>query len=254
MSVRAFQRGFSTLLRAGDTPAADPPGPNAAGLAVYRHAYRARLHGALSDTFARTQAWLGSEPFADAADGYIDARPPTTRNLGDYGEDFPWLLRQRHPQAWEMAELAWLDWQLRRAFDGPDAPPVATDDWGTLDWEHARLRFVPTLRLHQLHSNAAAIWRALAAGESAPPPQRLPAPQPLRVWRRDWSPHFQSMPAEEADALRMAVGGMRFGQLCRTLDAADPTVAGALLGQWLADGVLARVEPAEASVPTTPSP
>ncbi len=179
MGVLAFQRGFSALLRAGAAASANTAGHRheAAGLAVYCHAYRARLHAALAETFARTRQWLGSEPFAGAADQYIDTHPPASRSLGDYGEDFPLLLRQRLPDAWETAELAWLDWQLRRAFDGPDAAPVETGLWAMLDWEHARLGFVPTLRLHELHSNAAAIWRALAAGEPAPEPQRLPAPQ-----------------------------------------------------------------------------
>jgi len=243
MSLLQLQREFAERLRA---PAATPwpdLGANAQpGWAVYRHAYRAQLREALRDTYARTLAGMGEDAFNAAADAYVQAHTPRTRNLGDYGRQFPqWLGEQHSEQPW-LAELAWLDGALRQAFVAADAPPLRPAALASLDWEHAVLRFVPTLRLHYLNTNAAALWRALHEASEPPAPVCLPRPQAVRLWRQDGSPRFASMAPQESAALQWLLAGLPFGQVCTALHSEDPAVAGELLGGWLRDELLSAVE------------
>ena len=86
-------------------------------LAIYHHAYRARLLDTLRDSFGHTRSYLGDEQFDGAARAYIEAHPSCTASLRWYGQGFPAWLRQRWPDDGEIGELAALDRALRAAFD-----------------------------------------------------------------------------------------------------------------------------------------
>jgi hypothetical protein len=214
------------------------------GLEVYHNAYRVRLCDSLRETFERVLLWLGEDRFMAAARAHIESRPPRGWTLGFYGADFPDTLAALHPGNPEIADLARLDWMLSRAFDGGDAntPPNLTD----IDWDTATLCFVPTLAVGTMHSNAGAIWSALSAGERAPDVVTLPAPVPLLVWRQEFVPCFRILEPEEAAALAMMRDGAPFNLLCTALAermGADAGIAsaGAWLGQWLQDGLIADI-------------
>src|SRR6185503_21274999 len=100
-----------------------------------------------------------------------------------YGADFAETLRALHPDDPEIAEIAWLDWRLRRAFEGPDADPVTPEKLGEVDWDRAVLIFLPTLALGEATTNSAAIWGAIAEDQTPPAAQRLPSAAGIRVWR-----------------------------------------------------------------------
>lgn len=245
MSLLALQRRFSGWLR---DPAADADAfldaGQRPGLRVHRHAYRAQLGDALRDTYATTLAWLGDAAFDAAAAGYVARHPPCAWSLGAYGDRFGAYLAARHPERPELADLAWLDLALRRAFDGADAAPVALAALAGVDWEQARLRFVPTLRRRRMRSNAAALWSALSEGRAPPAALRLPAAVAIRVWRKGLSPYFQSMSPLEARMLQQALAGMSFGEVCRRAPGADPAAIGRVLEQWLRDELLEAIAPA----------
>ncbi|MBB4128737.1 hypothetical protein GGR77_004068 [Xanthomonas translucens] len=244
MSLLALQRRFSGWLR---DPAAEADAcldaEQRPGLRVYRHAYRAQLGDALRDTYATTLAWLGEAAFDAAAAGYVTRHPPSAWNLGAYGGRFGAYLAACHPARPELADLAWLDLALRRAFDGTDAAPVTLAALAGVDWERARLRFVPTLRRRRMRSNAAAIWSALSEGRAPPAAVRLPGVA-IRVWRKGLSPYFQSMPPLEARMLRHALAGTPFGEVCRHAPGADAAAIGRVLEQWLRDELLDAIAPA----------
>lgn len=245
MSLLQLQRAFAARLRARQPQPWRELGVDAApGLAVYHHAYRAQLRHCLRDTYAKTLAWMGDADFDAAADAYLQAHPPSARSLGDYGGDFPLLLRERHGAEPWLEELAWLDHALARAFSGPEAPALDLRHLADLDWDRATFRFVPTLRLRHMETNAAALWRALSDSTAPPPPVRLAEPQALRLWRQDGSPRFSTLPSTEAAALQLALAGLPFGPLCNSLGGDDPAVPGQLLGQWLRDGLICAVEQA----------
>ena len=213
---------------------------------VYHYAYRAQLLNCLRDTFDKTWSWLGDDGFEAAARAHIEANPPSAWTLNVYGENFDRTLADLHPADPEIAELAWLEWTLRRAFDGPDADPVDQASLADIDWDQAILYFVPTLKLGLVATNCAALWSALADTETPPAAAHLPAPAAIRVWRQGLSTRFRSIDAIEERALRLARDGADFPELCAVLAAElgedrGSAEIGRVLGSWLQDGLIAAI-------------
>jgi hypothetical protein len=164
-------------------------------------------------------------------------------------DDIP--LDDLYPADLEVGELARLQRVLAEIFTAADCSPVAPGtfnqaDWAQVDWDRAVLQLVPTFAQLPLTTNAAAIWSANRDGAPPPPAASLDVPTQLVLWRNGFTPNFRSLDPAEAAALKQVSGGMTFGALCALLveryGAADgPRLAGAWLGQWLCDGLMARV-------------
>jgi hypothetical protein len=248
MSLLELQRQFRAHLLDDASPIADQlqgDSPDL-GLAVYHHAYRAQLVACLCDTYEKLWAWLGDDAFQAAADRYVAAHPPQSWTLSDYGATFPTRLAELYPDDPEVAELASLDWALRRAFDGEDASPIGAADLAEVDWETARFRFTPTLQVFPIRTNCAAIWNALAIDATPPAATHLTEPAAIRVWRLELAPQFFSMDACEYDALARLQQGASFSELCAHLgetlgeEQAALTI-GQFLGRWLQDGLVIAI-------------
>lgn len=242
MSLREHQRKFAAALFAGTVP----DGTDARGMAVYANNYRGQLVACLRETYGKTVLWLGDDTFDAVASRYIDGHAPSSWTLDAYGESFVQHLERSYPVDDEVAELAWLDWHLRRAFSGSDAEAIEVRDLVADDWDRIELEFVPTLRFRRMRSNAVAIWRALADGVSPPAPQAVDEGIGARVWRQGFSPQFASMTADETACLDLALTGASFGELCallrRTHDAERTTrIAGGCLGAWTAEGMIHKL-------------
>jgi hypothetical protein len=240
MTLRELQRALVGHLLNGDRRISECV-RRPSGLEVYHHAYRTQLIACLRDTYERVWAWLGDDAFDRAATYHVELVAPRSWTLNEYGEEFAATLAGLYPGDPEVSELAWLDWALRRTFDGPDATPVDIAALDGLDWEAAEFRFAPTLCLGAVVTNSAAIWSALAEDRAPPSVALLPARAELIIWRPDLSPRFRTLAPMEAHALKLALAGATFGDICRsraTEMAEDDAVAeaGAMLGQWLRDG------------------
>lgn len=218
-------------------------------LRIYHHAYRMRLVDTLRDSFGHTLRYLGDEWFNEAALAHVEAHPSNHPNLRWYGADFADSLRQRHPDDPDIAELATLDWALRSAFDGADAPVLALADLGAVApeaWAQLVLVLHPTTARLRLQHNTLTIWHTIDQDQVPPAAQALAEPTELLVWRRELSPHFRSLGAFEARALDLVLAGVGFSAVCEQLAAAFPGVdlaveAGALLRRWVDDGLLSAL-------------
>ncbi|MEO5677449.1 MAG: DNA-binding domain-containing protein [Usitatibacter sp.] len=228
-------------------------------LGIYRNAYRARLTEALRDTFGHTATYLGGEAFGHVAGAYIDSHPSTHANLRWFGSQFePWL-RLRHGAVPEAAELAALDWALRRAFDGPDARALVLADLAAVApgaWPGARLGLHPTAELLRMDHNSIVLWHAIDSNLAPPACLRLPEPARVLVWRNHLQPHFRSLGRLEGDAIEMVVAGATFGALCERLAGQFPEVAvaaqvGAMLRRWVEDAMLTVIDTQGADIGQT---
>lgn len=236
MSLDRLQKDFRDyLLDRSDRIAAEVAGD----MAVYHHAYRAQLLGTLRDTFEKSWSWMGDEAFDKAAYAHIEAHPPSSWTLNVYGAGFDRSLAELHPNDPEIAELAWLEWHLRRAFDGPDSDQVDPATFGAIDWDEAVLFPVPTLRVGPITTNCAAIWSALNEETTPPAAELLPVPGAIRVWRQGLSAKFRSIDNSEAEALGLMQQGVGFAEICARLGAEE---IGRLFGTWLQDGLIAAIE------------
>jgi uncharacterized protein (UPF0276 family) len=236
MSLLALQRDFRDHLVDAATPADG-------GLAIYHNAYRVQLTDCLAETFAKTLAWLGGEAFVEAARDHIESTPPHGWTLGDYGNGFDATLASRHPDDPEVAELARIEWMLSRAFEDEDTAALPADAIAKIDWERATLAFVPSLRTLSALTNAGAILSALATTEQPPATEMLPQPATTIVWRQDFTPCFRTIETIEHEAIMTMAAGASFATLCATLvdahgEAEGLSLAGTMLGQWFADGLV----------------
>jgi hypothetical protein len=247
MSLLALQQDFRSWLTTESVNAGARLVAGAApGLSVYLNNYRSSLMSCLAESFEITRAWLGDEAFETAAANHIDRLPPHSWTLDAYALDLPATLARRHPEDPEIAELARLECALSVAFVGPHADAIDPRVLAEIDWDGAALRFVPTLELLDITTNVGAIWSAIAAGEAPPMAQLLPAPACIAIWRNGLTPAFRTLDAGEADALRPMMEGRRFDDLCGDLverhgEQEGLALAGALLGQWLRDGIVREI-------------
>lgn len=248
MSLAELQRDFRNMLV--DAPSnldrwIDETAQN--GLGVYHNAYRVQLADCLRETFEKTLLWLGDDAFTAAAHVHIETTPPHGWTLGVYGEGFDSTLARLYPDDPEVAELAWLDWALSRVFEGPNAPPLDAGALLDVDWDNAVLKLVPTFRLGGACTNSSAIWSALSAEGEPPAAAMLPEPAAMLVWRQQFTPCFRTIELIERDALELISAGATFGALCLALiekcgEEAGVAQAGALLGQWIKDGLIMVIE------------
>ncbi len=228
MTLLADQTRFLAEIAADD----DAP-PSSIGMGIYRNAYRARLISALESGYERTRRWVGEEAFEAAATHYILTMPPSSWTLDAFGAQFPDVLAQLFAGDGEVAELAWLEWQMQQAFAAPDLPELdavrlaaaGLDEDG---WNAVRFSMAAGFTARAVDYDLAALWQGLAPDETAPPAQ----PHQLIVWRQALRPRFRLLDSREYTALALLAGGASLGAVGTKLEQSDGDAA--QLGEWLA--------------------
>ena len=220
-------------------------------LRVYRHAYRARLIGALRDNFGVLPRAMGDEAFEALASAYVDKHPSRHPSIRWFGDRLAEFMRDHadlvpHPA---FIDVARTEWALRTAFDAADAPLLSRETLAALParaWPTLQLRLHPSVQLLQMDWAVEPAWKALQDEAEEP---ELPEPQGqphlLLVWRPVLDTRWRSASsALEAALLDAVQTGEPFGALCERAawavgdEAAAPRVVG-LLQQWVDDGLLA---------------
>jgi hypothetical protein len=239
-----FQDHLLGRCEAPDDLVRHPAGDDSASdrLDIYRNAYAARLVGVLRQDFPGVAA-LAGEGFDDLARAYLARHPSTAPAVRQLGRHFAEFLDRRDPV---LAGMARFEWALAAAFDAPDCAPLTFADLAGLPpdaWTDLRLLFVPSLRRLDLDASVPEAWSAVQEGRALPSPG-CGAAMPWVVWRRDLTPHFRPLAADEATMLDAARNGAGFGVLCQSLcvwhapEAASARAAG-LLRAWLDQALVA---------------
>lgn len=203
-------------------------------LAVYAHAYTARIGNVLAHDYPKLDAIL---PVRGLVGAYLAAHPPAHPSLREVGAPLARFLADRGEPA-HLVDLAGLERARTEAFDGGvDVPPRRRDQLAGLAAEAfaaLALRLVPSARLVTLTSNADDLWDALEDGQPAPPP--APAARTVLVWRRDVTVVHRRLEPDEAALIRTMVGAATsFAAACDLL-VEHPSPAEralALLVRWL---------------------
>lgn len=214
------------------------------GLQIYRNAYRERLLSALETGFERTRQWVGADAFAAAACHYVISRPPNSWTLDAYGADFPAALEGLFAQDGEVAELAWLEWQLQQAFAAPDRPHLTgavlaqaalQDD----DWERLSFVMAAGYAARPIGHDCGGLWQALRRDELAGFILEPIAPGVLVVWRQGLTPHYRTLANDEFTALDCLVRGGSFGAVAASCGEHGAAALGGWFAQWLSEGLFA---------------
>ena len=243
-----------------------------ARLAVYQHAYSARLLGALSDNFAVLVRAMGDSAFDAMGRAYLSAHPSRQASIRWFGHLLPDFMDRDlaadgtlvpHPA---LADLARLDWAMGLAFDAADAATLTPDALAEVPaacWPGLCLKLHPSVQALSLHWAVAPAWHALqrpadadvdadahAFELSLPPPEA--STHTLLVWRRDLGSHWRVLGDGEAALLRAAAAGDDFSALCALAgdlhadEAQAVQAVASALQQWLSDGLFSPPGPAPA--------
>lgn len=253
MNLAALQDSFQELLLDSECKGAEWAEQSKHGISsarrigIYHNAYRVRLADVLYDTFEHTASYIGDEWFERLAYQFVQENTSEHSNIGLYGKRFPQYLADALEHDQEVAELAQMDWTLRRAFDGPDAPVMTREKLETLAAEGIALdKFspVPTLKLCHHAFNTLDIWHAINQDQVPPAVVRLDQPIPFLTWRKGHSPHFRTLSMIEYSALNHLCSGRDLESMGAALSEEFPDADvvnefGILIARWLDDELLA---------------
>lgn len=219
---------------------------HASGFPIYQNNYRAQLVGCLEASFPLVHAWLGDDAFLHASVTHIESHPPYSWTLDAYPAHFGATLTTLYPNNPDLHELAWIELALSDAFVAADAEPVALEALATIDWDTARIRFVPSLEYRHATTNADEIWSALAQDQDVPEAVMLDAPAGLIVWRKDMMSLVHRIDALELEAIEHVQAHGDFAALCDFLvsrlgDDDGIQRAGTMLAAWLSNAMVTAV-------------
>ena len=255
-TVRTLQRRFARLLfdeaeatsfsaevRSDELASAEER------LSVYAHMYRARLIEVLGEVYPLTRALVGEDELDTLAARYVHAHPSRTPSLRAYGGELSRFLAEHEVRPAAAASLAALEWARYDVFDALDEPVLTREHMAALGPEAiagVRLRSVVASALVPCTHTIDALYLAVSAGE--PPPAAAATPCVFLVWRESPQVFHRLVSSDEAALLRRVATGTTLGLLCEALaekhagsiEAAAAEVF-ALVGRWIADGLLAHV-------------
>lgn len=261
MRLNDWQRAFERYLLGGQ-PVAEPGlqhslvgGPSldvASGLAIYHHAYRARLQEVMDSDFPSIRHWLGDQQFSALVAAYLERSPSRHFSLRWLGQGFAEFI-QGHlvPEQGEpLAELARLEWAFTLAFDAAEAQVLTVAAMAELDaeqWPQLQLRLAPCVQWLDCRYNSLAQWRAVKEQVDFPDSALLDQQQVCLVWRAERVCRYRSLSAEEAAALwGMIEQQWNFAELCAELAVtyAEGAALQAVtwLKQWVEEGLVVRRE------------
>ncbi len=155
-------------------------------LDVYRNTFAGVLTTALRLSYPAVQRLVGAEFFEGAAYIFIEAHPPTSACLDDYGAEFPGFLSGFAPAASlaYLGDVARLEWAVSRALHAPDAAPLDPRRLEVLgESGRARACFVPhpSLSCLRVRHPADLIWRAVIETDDAALSAIDPGPDAARL-------------------------------------------------------------------------
>jgi hypothetical protein len=150
--------GFASTLIGGPTLDVDT------GLAIYHHAYRARLLEVMQGDFPAVWHWLGDEEFAGLVAAYVQRYPSAHFSLRWLGQRFAGFIGEHlvAEQSAPLAELACLEWAFTLAFDASPGQPLSLHDMAQLapeDWPVLQVEWVPAVQQVLCRFNSLEIWR-----------------------------------------------------------------------------------------------
>ena len=210
-------------------------------LAVYQHAYVARLLEVLRELFPCTRFTVGDDLFDQFAAGYLRRYPPTSYTLGRLADHWVDYLDQTKPADADwgkfVVEVARLEQAIDRVFDGPgpEALPqfsLPSDAGGDL-----KLTFVPGLEVHAFQFPVSAYFTAWKAGQQPAWPDC--GEQFIALYRRDYIVRRHELSREQFELLSALKRGSSLVESLAEFPSVDPADIRSWFAHWAAAGFFA---------------
>ena len=221
-------------------------------LAIYSHAYHARLEEALAQDYEAVHTLLGDEAFSELCTRYSERHPSQFPSLRWFGQHMAEFLRTQKPYSGypHIAELANFEWTLLMTFDAEEAPVAGNDDIAKIPpelWPQISLILQPSVYRIPYRWNILPWWHAAKEGGEFPELRELPAQEYCIIWRHELVTRFRTLSNEELTCLEGVSAKENFSQLCERLTdsglAANqvPLRMANMLKTWLHQGMVASI-------------
>lgn len=180
-------------------------------LAVYQHAYTARLLEVLQDLFPCTRFAVGDELFTQFAASYLQAHPPHSYTLNHLADQFPGYLDTTRPADWGafVVELARLEQKIDRIFDAPGPENLPPFTMPAAADASLKLALVSGFELHRFEHPVSDYFTAWKAGREPNWPE--PHDQFVALFRRDYIVRRYELTHSQYDLLCSFKSGVSLG-------------------------------------------
>jgi len=204
-------------------------------LGIYRHAYPARLAGALRSNYPALAKVLGDEEFERVAHAYARERPSSHYSIRWHGAG----LAERLPAP--LADLARMEWALGLAFDALDVEPLTAERLAALPverWSTLPLALHPSVSVLELAWAIEPHWQAMRRDENVETtaPQRYD--HGLLTWRKALDACWRSSSLDEARGLMALHRSGSLAGACAEAGAEREHELGAWFAGWVREGML----------------
>ena len=223
-------------------------------LAIYSHAYRARLVEALEHDYKALAAVIGEDDFTALAHRYIDHYPSRNPSLRWFGQYLPEFIACNKPYSDTpvLHELSVFEWIFTKAFDARDEKVVSEADVAGIppvSWPTLRIELHPSVHWFDYQWNVLPIWLAVKEGnKNFPQAIELDELQTCLVWRKNLATLYRSLDQDEAQVLKAMAEGADFAQMCAILEQliSEPQQvavrAAGLLKTWISAGLISCLQ------------
>ncbi|WP_424195733.1 putative DNA-binding domain-containing protein [Ampullimonas aquatilis] len=220
---------------------------------IYTFAFRSRLEEALRDNYPILHKVVGDDAFSEIAHAYLAAHPSQHPSIRWFGHLLSEFLSSHenlipHPA---IVDLVRMEWAVRSAFDGADAPLLNAATLAQLapeQWADLPLRLHPTAHILSVDWQVEPIWQTLTKDEAAEVTPPAPLVHDMLIWRKELVCYWRSLDNMEARLLESIKMGntkadVSFGELCAACawqvgEAGAASTAIQYLQQWLLDQLL----------------
>jgi hypothetical protein len=194
--------------------------------AVYRNNVVTSLVGALRAKFPATARIVGEEFFAGMARVFVTTRPPRSRILHTYGDNFGDFIDEFPPAAelpW-LADVARLEAARTRAYHAADAEPLSTAAFSGVEPDAVagmRLTLHPSLAIVRSRHPVVTIWM-MNAGEAELAPVDENQREDALILRPGMQVAVHKLPAGGAAFLLALASGATLAEAASCATADDP--------------------------------
>lgn len=249
--VRAAVRGRESGPGTGEVVAPLPNLGPEEQVAIYRHAWFARLAGCIEEDFPGVRCAAGEEAFAALVRAYLLECPPRSWNIARAGDRFTGFVAAREglPHREFLADLARVEWSWTTIFDREEGPVLVPSSLAGVAPERlagARFPLAGTAEIHEVRFPVNPFLDAVKEGEApaVPGPGGTAA---VLVFRSGTVVHRMDLPPGALAALRALQAGRTLGEAMEAaadaagvpLDELAPDVT-RWFGEWAAGGVFAE--------------
>jgi hypothetical protein len=218
-------------------------------MSVYAEGYPLRVREALGEVFDAVGHVLGDERFSRVSFAYAERFGAEDYNLNFAGREFPAFiaespLMKEFPFLADLAKLEWAIWEAFHAFDEAPFSPESLAGVALEDWESARVRFQPSVRLVASRWPVLTIWRA-RKDDPAKVRADLARSERVLVGRSGLEVRCEPLDGNQSRLLEALLAGKSLGEACEALadlEGGETLPVAAWFSGWVQSGLIAACE------------